>query len=422
MVTKLQGSSSSKVVYRQVENLGDYPQNITNYGTIDDRNVITYDDGPQHNVDWTMRWKQCQHSWYCGREGVLSFRHAWKTGKVMRKGQYTFFMPESYQTMVQNLRRWESLTPPGDEALLATVVNEMSGRLKGTELPITDVFQLYTSVKKHGNPAEELVKPFYDLFRRKPKNLRDLIKKVSGADLARKFGLVPLVKTLFSILNAAQVVDAHLKKLSARELSDQLNFSVTSTPYDVVHATGDAVFRDVGSSVRAKASYIHRTRMTCKVFFRTTVDYDTSDSIHTKLLWDAYGVSNIFGTVWDVLPYSFVVDWFYNLGEVCAQMDNYLFHTSPLVRLGKLTDVWASIVRRTSYELSGFTAVQTSSTSRTEGFSPPEVMALSSGQFLRRPVASGNVGNFLQTLSVGGQPLTCAQTVTGLELLVQRAL
>lgn len=420
MLTKSQGSSASSVVTRVVTARPgySYPLEVTNTLKIDDRNIITYDEGPMHNADWSMRWKKCQHTWYCGTSGVLTYRHhldRWQ-------GLYTHYVPEYFQQMAPQLRRWQSVSMPSDDALLANVVDEFQGRLRGTELPLTDVYQLYSSVKKSGNPAKDLVQPFHDLFRRKPKNLRDLIKKVTGADLAWKFGLVPMVKTVFGILNAAHVVDAHLSKLNARELSNQLNFSVTATPHDEVHATGSAIFTDVQGYTRVNASYTHRTRMTTKVYFRTTVDYDTSDSIRTKLLWDAYGISNIFGTVWDILPYSFVIDWFTNIGEVVDQMDTYLFHTSPLVRLGKLTDVWASITRRTSYEITNFKPVRSSNISYTSTMNNPGLMTLSSGQYVRRPLSPGSVGSVLPNLTVGGQPLTCAQTVTGLELLVQRVL
>jgi hypothetical protein len=395
---------------------------VTNKGNIDDRNVITYDEGQPHNGDGSRRWKRCEHSWYCGVEGVVTFRHVFQANpRLQWQGQYEYYYPDSYQLLLPNLRRWQSLSIPSTQALLAGVANEMAGRLEASELPITDVFQLYTSVKKSGNPAKELVQPFYDLFRRKPKNIRDLIKKASGADLAWKFGIVPLVKTLLGVLNAAERVDNHMRKLDRRQASAQLNFSVTDHPYDVVHAAGTSYYTDVQANKRVRASYRHRTRMSTKVFFRTTVDYDTSDNIRTKLLWDAYGISNIFSTVWDILPWSFVVDWFTNLGAVVGEMDKYLFHTSPLERLGRLTDVWATVTRRTWYEFYDFVPMRTSSDSWTEGLTA-SLQVMSSGNFVRQPLDPGEVGNFLQTLNVGGSPLTTAQTVTGLELLVQRTL
>jgi hypothetical protein len=39
---------------------------------------------------------------------------------------------------------------------------------------------------------------------------------------------------------------------------------------------------------------------------------------------NAFGISDVIATIWEAIPFSFVVDWFFNVGNMLASIEDYL--------------------------------------------------------------------------------------------------
>lgn len=422
MIVKSEGASSSSREQwsRSGNNLGPGSAHVT----LNDLNRIQYEYGPPHNADGSARWKGCIHDWKLGNAGVVTVREENKNSR--KYDDYVHLLPAGVQILQSRyLSEWRNNPLPSESSIMGACENTMSGRLETTALPITDLVQMSNSVAGNRNLVGDLVGAFTDLFSRKPKSLGDLLKKVASAHLAWNFGIVPLVQTLLSLIYATERVDKHLAKLRAINESDQLNFTVTMTPFDASRIISEnatyAYSSQSNAQVRCRQTL--RTRTIVKAHFRTSVRYDTSDALRTRLLWDACGVTSIVGTVWDLLPWSFVVDWFVSVSDFCDQLDSYYFRAVPLERMGELRDVWYTATRSTQLVSDQFRATNAGiSWRRVSLRGKPEECYISSGQFVRSPINNAVLRTFLTDLSVKGTSLTTSQKVTGLELLLQRAL
>lgn len=422
MIVKSEGASSSRRVEwtRSGTNLGPG----TSYVTINDLNRIQYDAGPPHNADGSARWKSCIHDWSLGCAGVVNVR---ETNRYSGQyDDYAHLLPSGVQILKSRyLDEWRNNPLPSSSSIMGGCEDAMSQRLETTALPITDLAQMSRSVTSNRGLTGDLTRAFVDLFSRKPKSLGDLVKKVSSAHLAWKFGIVPLTQTLLSLISATNRVDKHLEKLRAINESQQLNFTVTMIPSDTSRILSEsAVYAHSSqSNAQVRCRQTLKTRTTIKAHFRTSVRYDTSDALRTRLLWDACGVTNIVGTVWDLVPWSFVIDWFFSVSDFCAQLDKYYFQAVPLERMGELRDVWYTATRSTKLVSDKFVATNAGISWRSVSLrGAPNECYISSGQFIRSPIDNPTLRTFLGGISVRGTSLTTSQKVTGLELMLQRAL
>jgi hypothetical protein len=52
-------------------------------------------------------------------------------------------------------------------------------------------------------------------------------------------------------------------------------------------------------------------------------------TLRSKL--NAFGIDRIIGSIWEAIPYSFVVDWFINVGGVLDSLEDYFVNPLPIV-------------------------------------------------------------------------------------------
>lgn len=422
MIVKVEGSNSSRVLSREIIDYdGDSPTGRVSkqYINIANTNRIEYEEGPAHDRTGATNWKSCTHTWLAARSPAPFEYDAWHTSFPGTSKTYNVaYYPLGYNSLREMAASAYARVKPRTSAeMLHAAQYVMEGRLNQTLLPITDLVQLVRKVDGLGS-IDALFTSILAPFRAKPKSFGDLVKKVSGADLARKFGFSTLWNTITDSLQIGKVVDNHLRKLERIQNSQQRNFKVSVTD-NVIDRTGTT---NVGSyrsnrSVIA-ADYTAGALCQTSIHFRTSVRYDTSDALRTRLAWDALGLSNIFSTAWDLMPLSFVIDWFVQVQRFAAQMDSYYFHTVPLERLTELQDVWITSTRKGYVDLDKFYGFTNGSNAGRVHGSP--TYRIEYGEFRRYPVDNGAMSLWLPSLKVGGTSLTLAQNITGLELLVQR--
>lgn len=411
MKTKTEGGSESVVVSKFDGSPVSSAANTTN--------TITYEEGPAHLRDGATNWKACNHYWALNpNRGFVSGR-VWNSQDSRPPYGAVWYLPGNTQYFQQKAQSATSrLKPKTDSEMLHEATYVMEGRLNQTLLPITDLIQLVRKVDGLGS-GDALLTSLLAPFRTKPKNLSELIKKAAGADLARKFGVQTLWKTMTDALKQGAVVDNHLRRLERIQNSQQRNFKVSVLD----RWSGESGTADFGGSpwghVLVRADYQVGSLAETSIHFRTSVRYDTSDALRTRLVWDSLGLSNIFSTAWDLMPLSFVVDWFVKVQEFANRLDSYYFHTVPLERMTELQDVWVTSTVKGFVKFNNFTARPRYQFRASIDDSSVEIN-LETGRFVRHPVNCGTTNAWLPSLRVGGSNLTLAQNLTGLELLVQR--
>lgn len=416
MKTKTQGGSRIWLALDRRRYLPDGNWMVSG-GDVTNTNTITYAEGPSHHPDGATNWKECTHTWVFPREPLNLSGLTWdRYGQKVEWEQIWPSPPSWCQDLASSETR--RVKPPTSAELLHAAQYAMEGRLSQTLLPVTDLIQLVRKVDGLGS-ADALLTSLLAPFRAKPKTWSDLMKKVAGADLARKFGVNTLWQTITDAIKTGAVINNHLRKLERIQNSQQRNFKVSiASRHD-----GDTGVTSIGrpaNGTTIMANYRSFSIGEASIHFRTSVRYDTSDALRTRLVWDALGLSNIFSTAWDLMPLSFVVDWIVRVQEFAERLDGYYFHTVPLERMTELQDVWVTETVKGVVELNGF-HVSTRYPYEASLVDRSIPYHFTVGRFRRYPVFSTEMSAWLPSLRVNGVGITTAQSITGLELMIQRS-
>lgn len=135
-------------------------------------------------------------------------------------------------------------------------------------------------------------------YAKRPREIRKLTRELSDLWLEFRFGVRPLVYDVVNIIEAIQKSPASKRRTFVANEGDTTQKMDTSTK--------DQTF-----------GYCY-----------TTTEYNTtalcSVNVKTYILAEAqielggleFGLAQILGTAWELIPLSFVIDWFWNVGQV----------------------------------------------------------------------------------------------------------
>lgn len=174
----------------------------------------------------------------------------------------------------------------------------------------------------------ELLKLGKDILRPSAR-MRDLtfrdikgIKPVASADLAYEFGVKPLIKDVMSIINRIKTLDEHIEWLKKNSLKKTKVVFRKKLDNNAV----------VGSVLPSMPSYpsgnicLWRIIDEMSVSFNAwaVIEYDVSVLVEQQLklatLLRSFGLNNPAAVVWEAIPFSFVVDWFVNVGDALKSL------------------------------------------------------------------------------------------------------
>lgn len=144
----------------------------------------------------------------------------------------------------------------------------------------------------------------------KIKDLKRLHKNFSDGTLSYQFGALPLVSDIMNTIEALKRLDDHvtwLKENSGKPVGVEFKKSLKTTlPSDT----------PVSDSYNWFYRY-REFRVQYKAF--ATIIYDTSTlsdlAIKSRSLQRFFGLDNLFAALWEGIPFSFVVDWFLDVGS-----------------------------------------------------------------------------------------------------------
>lgn len=139
------------------------------------------------------------------------------------------------------------------------------------------------------------------------------LKKVSGGALSYNFGIAPLVGDLQTIASYTMNLQKRLewlRKNAGKSVSVKFRKTL-SKPTGYIPIT---------SGMRWKITAWSHTYMG---FGTWKVDYDPLEEPLTKLRYfnQYFGTSKILSAAWNAIPFSFVLDWVSNIGDLLRQFE-----------------------------------------------------------------------------------------------------
>jgi len=136
------------------------------------------------------------------------------------------------------------------------------------------------------------------------------IKEGVNADLLYKFGVKPAISDVRKALSAHSTVNrrmAFLNKNAGNYVPIRVRKSTSQTTYDYADFDPSLPYHVANHLREKKASF--------GLFAMGRVRKDINESSKYRLYAEYFGLNKIVGTAWELIPFTFVADWFTNAQE-----------------------------------------------------------------------------------------------------------
>ena len=211
--------------------------------------------------------------------------------------------------------RW-SVTGSADEALVRSNLIERAKQLKADVLlNIVEANQIWPSINSLSRSLPNMAYHWWEL--------RKVLRTASGAFLAWKFGVSPILSDLMNIARYMPKIDQDLIR---HKNGDKTRFS-SLLGMNCVHV--DAPYASGTRNGYLAHKFWAQGRMTSTpgvryvLVVKPTVKYQTAFFQKASLLMSRFASSPA-SLAWELVPFSFVVDWFVDLRSTLNTLDSAL--------------------------------------------------------------------------------------------------
>lgn len=145
-----------------------------------------------------------------------------------------------------------------------------------------------------------------------------IVKAGVGIDFFWSFGLKPMIDDLKAIYNFSQSLSEQLSSSGYLRRRARSSHKLENVTFDVA-TIEHGLLKEVSGQFRGEL----------EIYINYGCDVRIVNPLQALL--DACGLNSILGTAWELVPMSFVVDWFLNVGSVIERLtdlnvDSFTFH------------------------------------------------------------------------------------------------
>lgn len=224
------------------------------------------------------------------------------------RGSYTGINP-----LTGLMNRWTVSGSVNEDSLKESVIEKARGLKADVLLNVIEANQIWPSVKSITLSLPNMAKNW--------KSLRSHIRTSSGAYLAWKFGVSPLLSDFMSIQRYMPKIGSDLKRHANSEKSRYVASAALTASYDSSSIPRSYVS---GTLVEETTS---QGRLQKPPMVRYVLVVKPSTKYHSEFFSNLDGLASRFATspaslAWEKVPFSFVVDWFVDLRGTLRALDN----------------------------------------------------------------------------------------------------
>jgi hypothetical protein len=170
-------------------------------------------------------------------------------------------------------------------------------------------------IKYAGSALKGLKKPI-------PPSTRDAIQRAGGANLQWQFGWAPLISDLTKLLDFQSHVAKRRNELDRLYNKGGLRRRVQVGEVSVSAKTSSTIFH-TGPTVTGHTVTTTECKRWATVRWRPRSSIIPSVSkIEQQAFRSALGLDLTISTVWELLPWSWLIDWFTNIGDILMSQRN----------------------------------------------------------------------------------------------------
>jgi len=233
-------------------------------------------------------------------------------------------------------RTYPALPTPDWSQLVQSVGETLDGSMVASSNMLVTIAEAGQTYRMLRNPMNLLSAR----WGRSVRTLRQITKSGSNAFLEYKFGWRQLYRDLRSLSQAFSKARAHAAYLQSRKglwsncrKTVQLESSDTFPSYEFGNGLSGVVLTLGGLHGKRKASF--------------SVDILRGEAFQilssARYAQQYLGTDKLIEALWDVVPFSFVVDWFIDVGRLVALNPYFLCNRHQLRRLGySYKDTWSA--------------------------------------------------------------------------------
>lgn len=312
--------------------------------TYNQNNKIIYDAGPKFD-NKHPKFKGCSHTktvLYPLRSTLEgAFNPINVLGGYVRRyeGQlHTPFVPNAFARFGS-----KSTTFPSYSEVYEGLQNEIDGNMTPDRMFLSTIFEFVS--------GKGLVKTLTDMFsdaRKTIKNPNRTFKEVAktsvNTDLGYRFGVAPVIGDVKALLGVLSKVQEHVNNLSSRSGKDLVyKHTISKSLSESEDAVTGYVSR-VPYTGNIPITATHEFVVKRTMFVRANVKYSVSDSTFAAQILRDLGFMSPLATAWDLLPFSFVFDYFVDFGSKLTELENRISGvlTKPANKVANLTSVWVT--------------------------------------------------------------------------------
>lgn len=305
---------------------------------------IEYDDGPKY-VNFHSNWKKCKHI----KTNKISGRFAWSRS---RRGQGDVVEYSLYAPIIS----YGIFTPPIIGSVNNAATNmavallqekfdlNCNDRVMGYSYAL-DLIPLLGPFLKASSVLNRIGQWASKQGRRYSKRpFTSVVEDAARADLINRFVIQTTISDTRQILNVFERCQRawqtmHTRNTGWTTLTAQASDKavISNNSFNMKSSVSNAPWPTL------KVPYIHERGITSKVEAVLRLNYNTERADPVKWVAQSLGILTPLESVWDKIPFSFVCDYFFRVGDLIENISTKQSSQDGLV--GKVADIalcWAT--------------------------------------------------------------------------------
>lgn len=345
MTFKTKSRSLGKLLYQR-----DLTNPDNNIYTGEGSDSITYLLGPRYGFDGMLNWKPCFHSWIGHRHSPACYLANWWVDGDKRE-------------YLNNVVRYGGLqTDPGDlpipssmnSDLWSKVVDQIDLNCGESVLLYSGVLQavpLLGSAMKFTSVLNRAARKLAKSFKRKP--FTTVLKEMIQLDFIDRFVIKPTIDDARKFADATNYVLRKMQTMHERNMQTLTPIKSSISDRKVL-GSGSARMITIPGLGDCCYDYDNLVTYTSEIFLLAELSYDSAAVDPIKLWASRVGLTKPLESVWDLVPFSFVVDYFTRAGEFISGLSQEMSSQEGLKgKIGRIHSCWRTDKHEWRREITG---------------------------------------------------------------------
>nr|AMQ23520.1 maturation [Leviviridae sp.] len=318
---------------------------VVNQTTTVPGDSISYEAGPKY-IDHRLNWKVC----FAESKGKYETSLGAFNTRVALKGQFAgdamlaqlFYLPLRSRE-IRAVENGQFIPGPSERELQDKFREQIDLNCHDSVMLYSNIIQsvpLLGSISKL-NSILSKVSRWWKKSKRTP--FTTVVQSAISADFIDRFVIEPTIDDARKFATATDYVIDTLKLMNERNNAQYVPIHTEASNSETLREYGNVgQATDLLSMIKAEPGPGRLyTKSTLGLHTLCELRYDTSSVSAVKLAFARMGITRPLGSLWDLIPFSFVLDYFLKTGDAVAFLDDKISDQAGLMgKVGNIYGQW----------------------------------------------------------------------------------